>query len=179
MTEGVKPKSSRSKAPKQRWGPMIAELRNSKGWNMGQLLRRYHRVAAKRFSDDEDVDYSLDQVWLRRAESGVRVKNCERYHIELLIEALGCDVVQRWDILQAAGYDYFADMNGDVDEVARVLKRLFTQLSSSKKARRTVERWLMHNEEDTTNWQLLIDILQSLAEMPTETPGPAPKPAPA
>ena len=83
---------------------------------------------------------------------------------ELLIEAVGADVLQKWNILSAAGYNCFTDINGQIDPVDQVYQRVFTQLLSSKRARKAIQRKLIKNPATADELQLLLEAIQAAIE---------------
>lgn len=163
MTKGQEHKPALTEKPKQLWGPMIRDMRLSKDWSQSKLYARYFKSAAQRFGEREDVDYDIDPLWLRRAEKGTRVRQ-DRVKIELLMDAVGADELQRWNILSAAGYSYFTNIDGQTDEVDQVFQRVFTQLLSSKRARKAIERKLIKNPTMADELQLLLEAIQAAME---------------
>ena len=166
MTKRQERQQTPIEKPKQLWGPMIRDIRLSKEWSQARLYKRYCILAGQWFGEREDVDdevYDIDDLWLRRAEKGTRVRQ-NRERIELLIEAVGADVLQKWNILSAAGYNCFTDINGQIDPVDQVYQRVFTQLLSSKRARKAIQRKLIKNPATADELQLLLEAIQAAIE---------------
>lgn len=150
-----------SSAQKQRWGPMICVLREQKNWTQAYLIRQYYKQVEKHTDEESDEDHTLPEAWLRRAEKGVGVK-CSRFQLERFCDALETSIPQRWDMLSAAGFDFFADADGNVSEEGELLKYTFGRILESKEAKRVLQRHIIRNGKAPINGQELDSLLDAM-----------------
>jgi len=144
---------------------MIRKFREEKGWKQAKLIREYYKqveIYADTITEDSE-DYTLPEAWLRRAEKGVGVKT-SRFQLERFCDALDIPIQQRWDVLSAAGFDFFADVDGNVSQEGELLKYTFSRLLESKEAKRVLQRHIIRNGQAQLNGQeleLLLDAVQA------------------
>jgi transcriptional regulator with XRE-family HTH domain len=167
----------RQKSPRmrsQRWGQIIRKLREKKEWSRTVLLGRYmQRLEARKGEAFNHHDVPLES-WLSRAENGRNVTTT-RENIEVLCEALECSPEQRWEILDAAGLNPFADTNGEMTDEDKFFQRTLTLLSDSRRARRVLEHYALKHENalragGENDLELLLEVVQAALEEDSRKP---------
>jgi transcriptional regulator with XRE-family HTH domain len=163
----------------QRWGPIIRTLREEKGWSRTVLLGVYmNKLEARKGEAYDHHEVPLDS-WLSRAENGRNV-TATREHIEVLCEALDCSPEQRWEILDAAGLNPFADTNGTLSAEDKFFQRTLTLLSNSRRARRVLEHYSLKHENalraaGEEDLELLLEVVQAALEEKARKRGEPPQ----
>jgi hypothetical protein len=162
----------------QRWGPIIRKLREEKDWSRTVLLGVYMQKLEVRKGDAFDHHDVPLESWLSRAENGRNV-TMTREHIEVLCEALDCSPEKRWEILDAAGLNPFADANGEMSDVDRFFQRTLTSLSKSRRANRVLEHYALKHENalragGEEDLELLLAVVQAALEEKAKKRGEPP-----
>lgn len=93
------------------FGQRIAQLRVARGWSRGDLVGALWNLIPRDLIEGEKVR----EGWLQEIEEG-RKARISRSAVELLADALDCDLLERFKLTLAAGYGLMPSSLEELDE---------------------------------------------------------------
>lgn len=146
----------------QKWGELIRELRECRGWSRAELLARYQKKL-----EGLNPDYQFSEIpsdsWLARVERGESV-TVSRQNILVICDALECTQSEKVTIMLGADRNIFADPNGEMtlegEVLAHAMGRLLSNAGSLHMIHSRLQGRQAHDLSEDDLFTTLLEILQ-------------------